>query len=270
VEILWSNEPMRKDTGQAKDKKILKYITGELIIKQGDYGISIYRIVSGKVKIFRTYKGREVPLGIMEPGELFGEMAFLSKEMSVRSASAVALEDTELEIWHPRDLAAKYAQASPVLRIIMNQALNRLVKVHRLMDHLALKRREQKNQPKGREDPWSSTRMFYRKEIDIPCKYKPAWGTKGSLYPLKGRIKDISMGGICLEVVPEEESVTTYDVGDSFHIDTVLPNGENLNVTAEIVSVKKEPEKMRLGMKFKKLPDYYGAKKTLGFFLMPK
>jgi hypothetical protein len=49
----------------------------------------------------------------------------------------------------------------------------------------------------------------------------------------------------------------------------VLPNGQELNVTAEIVSVKKQPRKVRLGMQFKELPDYYGAKKALGFFLMP-
>jgi len=48
---------MRKDTGQPRKKKVLTFEKGELIIKQGDYGISIYKILSGKVKIFRTYNG---------------------------------------------------------------------------------------------------------------------------------------------------------------------------------------------------------------------
>ena len=47
---------MRKDPAQIQKKQVLRYEKGELIIKQGDYGISIYRIVSGKVKIFRIYK----------------------------------------------------------------------------------------------------------------------------------------------------------------------------------------------------------------------
>jgi hypothetical protein len=42
-----------------------------------------------------------------------------------------------------------------------------------------------------------------------------------------------------------------------------------LNVTAEIVDVKKEPGKVRLGLQYKELPDYGGSKKTLGFFMMP-
>ena len=48
-----------------------------------------------------------------------------------------------------------------------------------------------------------------------------------------------------------------------------LPNGHDLNATAEIVSVKEQPGKVRLGMKFKDLPDYQEAKKNLGFFLLP-
>ena len=250
-------------------RKVLKYLKGEQIIKQGDYGISIYKILIGKVQIFRRSEDVSVPLATLGPGEIIGEMAFLSKDQEIRSASAAALEDTELEIWHPRDLEEKYAQTSKVLKIIVGQALNRLLRINRFMDQLAVKERPENSQPEQKADPWSSTREFYRKQVDIPCKYKPARGTKGSLYPLKGRIKDISMSGMCLEVSPGNESTTSHETGNAFHIDAVLPNGHELNVTAEIVSVKKQHQKLRLGMRFKELPDYYGPKKTLGFFLMP-
>jgi CRP-like cAMP-binding protein len=262
-------ETMTKNGIQRGKKEVLRYEKGELIIKQGDYGISIYKIVSGKVKVFRTYEGEEVPLATLESGNIIGEMAFLNKDKDVRSASARALEDSELEVWHPRDLVEKYAQTSVVLKIIIDQALSRLLRINRFMDQLAVKKRGGKRPPEGKEDPWSSTREFYRKKVDIVCQYKPALGVKGSSPPLTGRIKDISMGGLCLEVVPKNESATTHDVGDTFHIDTVLPNGQDLNVTAEIVSVTKRPGGVRFGMKFKELPDYYGTKKTLGFFLMP-
>jgi len=260
---------MRKDTGQNHTKKVLTFEKGELIIKQGDYGISIYKILTGKVKIFRTYNGVEVPLATLERGSIIGEMAFLNKDKDVRSASARALEDSELEVWHPRALVEKYAQTSVVLKIIIDQALSRLLRINRFMDQLAVKKREKKSQPKGKEDPWSSTREFYRKEVDIVCQYKPAQGVKGSSAPLTGRIKDISMGGLCLEVLLKNEAATTHEVGNTFHIDAVLPNGQDLNVTAEIVSVTKRSSAVRLGMQFKELPDYYGTKKILGFFLMP-
>lgn len=93
---------MTKNSMPISKKKVLRYEKGELIIKQGDYGISIYKILSGKVGIFRTYEGAEVPLATLESGGIIGEMAFLNKDKDVRSASARALEDTELEVWHPR------------------------------------------------------------------------------------------------------------------------------------------------------------------------
>ena len=259
----------RKDTGEIPKKKVLRYGKGDLIIKQGDYGISIYKIVSGKVNIFRMYKEMEVPLATLEPGNFVGEMAFLSKDADVRSASARALEDTELEVFHPREFVEKYAKTSDVLKIIIDQALSRLLRINRLMDQLAAKEREEKGQPRGKQDPWSSTREFYRKEVDIGCQYKPAQSVKASSAPLKGRIKDISMTGMCLEISSRNESVIGHEVGNAFHIDAVLPNGQEFKVTAEIVSVKKEPGKVRLGMQFKELPEHYGMKKTLGFFMMP-
>jgi len=137
------------------------------------------------------------------------------------------------------------------------------------MDHLAVQEGEERGRSNGKEDPWSSTREFYRKEVDIVCQYKPVHNVKASSALLTGKIKDISMSGMCLEISHGNELATGHEVGDSFHIDTVLPNGQELNVTAEIVSVKKQKGKVRLGMQFKELPDYYGAKKTLGFFLMP-
>jgi CRP-like cAMP-binding protein len=57
----------------------LKYKRGELIIKEGDYGISIYKIIKGKVRIFNESGGSEVPLATLGRGEIIGEMTFLNK-----------------------------------------------------------------------------------------------------------------------------------------------------------------------------------------------
>jgi len=61
------------------------------------------------------------------------------------------------------------------------------------------------------------------------------------------------MSGMCLEVSPGNELTTSRGVGESFHIDAILPNGDELNVTAEIVSVKRQRREVRLGMQFKEL-----------------
>jgi Cyclic nucleotide-binding domain/PilZ domain len=250
-------------------RKVLKYLKGEQIIKQGDYGISIYKILSGKVQVFRKSEGVEVPLATLGPGAILGEMAFLSGDAEVRSASAGALEDAELEVWHPRELAKKYEQTSPIIKAITDQAISRLRRINRFMDKLAIATTNEPSEKSPQDSgAWKSKRTFYRKKVYIPCRYAPP--TRPKNFPfLKGNITDISMGGMGLQISAKNESVISHEVGESFHIDTVLPNGKDLSLTAQIVSVKKTRDRVRLGMQFKNLPDYQEAKKTLWFFLMP-
>lgn len=260
---------MTDDKSRTNKRKLLKYQKGEQIIKQGDYGVSIYKIVSGKVRVFRESKGTEIPLATLDVGEIIGEMVFLKRKVEVRSASARAVEDTELEVWHPRDLLKKYEQMPIALKIILDQTLGRLQRMNKFMDKLAAKAPKAKKNLKDKRHPLNSRRRFYRKKIDLECKYVPSSRPKGFPPFLKGHIKDISMSGLSIEVLPKNEAATSHKQGDSFHIETTLPNGQDLNVTAEIVSVKKKRGKIRLGMKFRELAEYYGTRRTLGFFLMP-
>lgn len=250
-------------------RKVLKYLKGEQIIKQGDYGISIYKILSGKVQVFRRSEGVDVPLATLGAGAIIGEMAFLGKDAEVRSASAGALENTELEVWHPRELAKKYEQTSPVIKAIIDQALDRLKRINRFMDKLAVTLTNETSE-KSLQDSgaWKSKRKFYRKKVYIPCRYAPASRPRDFPF-LTGNITDVSMGGMGLQVSAKNESVISHEVGESFHIDTVLPNGKDLSLVAQVVSVKKTRSRVRLGMQFRDLPDYQEAKKTLWFFLMP-
>ncbi len=41
----------------------LKYKKGDLIVKEGDYGVSIYKIISGTVKVFTESQGEATSLG---------------------------------------------------------------------------------------------------------------------------------------------------------------------------------------------------------------
>lgn len=75
---------------------IKKYKSGEYIFKEGDEGREMYIIRSGEIKIFREREGRIVVLTTLRAPEFFGEMALL--ENKPRSASAQAIEDSELEV----------------------------------------------------------------------------------------------------------------------------------------------------------------------------
>ena len=195
---------------------VLKYLKGEQIIKQGDYGISIYKILSGKVQVFRKSEGVVIPLATLEPGAILGEMVFLSREAEVRSASAAAIEDTELQVWHPRELARKYEQTSPVIRAITDQAIGRLRRINKFMDKMAVtltnETREKSLQDSG---AWRSKRKFYRKKVYIPCRYAPATRPRGFTF-LTGNITDVSMGGMGLQVSTKNESVIPHERGESF------------------------------------------------------
>ena len=70
------------------------YKEGETLIHQGDSGIGLYFIVSGRVKIVKkTVDGDEIELAVLGPGDFFGEMAVLDN--APRSASVISVEDTE-------------------------------------------------------------------------------------------------------------------------------------------------------------------------------
>jgi CRP/FNR family cyclic AMP-dependent transcriptional regulator len=68
-----------------------------MIITEGDRTTdSIYLIQSGKVKVFlRSADGKEVDLGVLEPGDYFGEMEL---DAGPRSASVVTIERSQLVV----------------------------------------------------------------------------------------------------------------------------------------------------------------------------
>ena len=70
---------------------------GTVIFREGDWELVMYSVKSGKVGIYANY-GKEncQLLTELEPGKMFGEMGLI--EARPRSATAVALEDTEIEV----------------------------------------------------------------------------------------------------------------------------------------------------------------------------
>jgi CRP-like cAMP-binding protein len=101
---------------------------GEVIIREGDPGRSIYVVINGRVKIFgRDNQGKEFELAILETGEFFGEMALLTGKPRLVSAMA---EDTTLlmELSYP-PMRKLIQEHSTVRDVLLEYYVNRLKKI---------------------------------------------------------------------------------------------------------------------------------------------
>ena len=244
----------------------LKYKKGDLIIKQGDYGISMYKILSGKIQILAESEDLEIPLVTLMQGDVIGEMIFLDKTFERRTASARALEDSELELWHPDMITREYEKMPPILKLIADQTLARLNRMNKLVPQLIGKSRKTDIQSE-QNVPSDVQRRFYRKEVALPASGKAVEARVRGRF--EGEIKDVSFTGVGVEIRPKSVLRCPYEENEVFKIHTTLPNGKKIDFTAKIISVSKgvAPGTFFLGMSITHINEQ--SKKDLGFFLMP-
>jgi CRP-like cAMP-binding protein len=89
--------------------------TNGVIFRQDSPGYGLMAVLSGRVKICsRASNGREIVLNIINPGEVFGEVALLDGK--ARTADAIALSACELLIIDRRDFIP-FLQAHPDVTI---------------------------------------------------------------------------------------------------------------------------------------------------------
>ncbi len=73
-----------------------RFLTGELIMREGDDGDCAYIIVKGRCEAFKMVDGERVLLREMGPGDVVGELAVLAK--TPRSANVVAIDDVLVKV----------------------------------------------------------------------------------------------------------------------------------------------------------------------------
>jgi len=75
------------------------FAPGEMVIRAGDQGSSMFVVHNGRVQVQVTENGKARNVAVLNEGDFFGEMALFTGEP--RTANVVALEETEvLEIGH--------------------------------------------------------------------------------------------------------------------------------------------------------------------------
>ncbi len=86
------------------------YQDGQIIFEEGSHGDWIYMIESGAVEISRIVGGEKAVIAILEAGEVFGEIAFLSSVP--RTATARAVGETTVGLIDRTFLDAEYNRLS--------------------------------------------------------------------------------------------------------------------------------------------------------------
>jgi CRP/FNR family transcriptional regulator, cyclic AMP receptor protein len=100
---------------------------GSAVFREGSFGSNVYAVVSGRLKLeVTTPGGREVVLGIVGPGRVFGELSAL--DGLPRSASVIALERSVVSTVSREELLDSLT-SSPSLALELLRSLSERVRV---------------------------------------------------------------------------------------------------------------------------------------------
>ena len=113
------------------------YPKGSVILFQGDPGDSLYVLHQGRAKVVLIGEdGREVILGVLEPGAHFGELALIDDQP--RSAHVIAMEDSQLLILRREDFRRRVEANPPVAWALLTALSRRLRRADQKIGGLVL------------------------------------------------------------------------------------------------------------------------------------
>lgn len=114
-----------------------KYPKDGVIFFENDVGDALFMILSGRIKVtILSDDGREIILAMLSDADFFGEMSLLDNEP--RSATAIALQETELVVLHQRDFLTIVEKRPRVLINLLSVLSARLRKANQQIGNLAL------------------------------------------------------------------------------------------------------------------------------------
>jgi len=114
-----------------------KFPKDGVVFFENDIGEALFMILSGRVKVtILSDDGREIILAMLSDGDFFGEMSLLDDEP--RSATAIALKDTDMVVLHQRDFLSIVEKRPKVLINLLSILSSRLRKANQQIGNLAL------------------------------------------------------------------------------------------------------------------------------------
>lgn len=100
------------------------FAPGASVFREGEPGDCAYVIERGRVEITALRGGRPMRLAVLGERELFGEMALVDDR--VRSATATAVEETEVVVVPRERIREETRRADPLLHLLLRVTLDRL------------------------------------------------------------------------------------------------------------------------------------------------
>ena len=108
-----------------------------VVFFENEEGDTFFCIVDGRIKVtILGDDGREVILSVLGRGDFFGEMALLDNEP--RSATAIAVEDTELLSLHRNDFQSVLSDNRSIMSALIKILTARLRRANHQISTLAL------------------------------------------------------------------------------------------------------------------------------------
>jgi len=110
---------------------------GAVIMREGERVDSLYIVVAGRLKVMMgEADGKEMILGILGPGEIFGEMGLIDD--GPRSASVIAIEPCDLLVVTKRVFKKCLAENVEVALAVLRVVVRRLREADRKLGSLAM------------------------------------------------------------------------------------------------------------------------------------
>ena len=114
-----------------------KYAKDAVVFFENEIGDALFMILSGRVKVtILSDDGREIILSMLSEHDFFGEMSLLDNEP--RSATAIALSETEILVLHQKDFLSIVEKRPRVLVNLLSVLSSRLRKANQQIGNLAL------------------------------------------------------------------------------------------------------------------------------------
>jgi CRP-like cAMP-binding protein len=207
--------PFFSSLGEAQLSKLAETATlhvfqpGDVIIREGDPGRSVFLILAGRVRVFtRDYRGDELDLAALGVGQFFGEMSFLTGKP--RSSFVAAFEDSVL-IELSYTAMANLVRENPQLK-------DTLVKYFRERIESTRKKREEVGMPERRQND--------RVRERVAVIFSVLSGSEGSkereTSSYNAHSRDISMSGMLLEC--EGSLAERLGIGTDLRLELKLPS----------------------------------------------